>query len=63
MPDGQPASNARLVEKVTTLARGIGRETASPDEARTTLSLNPAWKNRIIDLREDRITAPVSSNT
>jgi len=62
LPDGQPASNARLVEKVTAIARGIGRQIASPDEARAILSLNPAWKNRIIDLREDRIMAPVSSS-
>jgi 3-keto-5-aminohexanoate cleavage enzyme len=48
MPDGLPASNARLVETVTAIAREIGREIASPDEARTILSLNPAWKNRII---------------
>jgi len=55
MPDGQSASNARLVEKVTAIAGEIGREIASPDEARAILSLNPAWKNRIIDPRENRI--------
>lgn len=49
MPDGQPASNARLVEKVTAIARELGREIASPDEARAILSMNPAWKNRIND--------------
>jgi 3-keto-5-aminohexanoate cleavage enzyme len=54
MPDGQPASNVRLVETVTAIAREIGREIASPDEARAMLSLNPAWKNRIIDPDENQ---------
>ena len=62
MPDGQPASNARLVEKVTAIAREIGRDIASPDEARVILSLNPAWKNRIIDPRESQITPQTPSN-
>jgi 3-keto-5-aminohexanoate cleavage enzyme len=60
MPDGQPASNVRLVEKVTAIAREIGREIASPDEARIILSLNPAWKNRIIDPQENK-TMPLTS--
>ena len=40
MPDGSPASNLLLVEKVLALARELGREIASPDEARAILSLN-----------------------
>lgn len=40
MPDGSPASNPGLVEKVVAIARQIGRKIATPDEARTILSLN-----------------------
>lgn len=61
MPDGQPASNVRLVEKITAIAREIGRQIASPDEARAILSLNPTWKNRIIDPQENQTASPVSS--
>ena len=43
--------------------KAIAREIASPDEAQTILSLNPTWKNRIIDPREYQITSPASSNT
>jgi len=50
MPDGSPASNPLLVEKVVRVAREIGREIASPEEARAILSLNPAFKNRILDM-------------
>ena len=62
MPDGIPASNAKLVEKVTAIAREIGREIASPDEARAILSLNPAWKNRIIGSQGKQMTSPDSSS-
>jgi 3-keto-5-aminohexanoate cleavage enzyme len=48
MPDGSPASNPRLVEKVVAIAREVGRDIASPDEARTILSLNPEYRNRIL---------------
>ena len=38
---GVPAkSNGQLVEKVVRLARELGREIATPDEARAILSLN-----------------------
>jgi len=48
MPDGSPASNPRLVEKAVRIAREIGREVASPDEARAILSLKPEYKDRIL---------------
>jgi 3-keto-5-aminohexanoate cleavage enzyme len=48
MPDGSPASNPKLVEKIVTIAEEVGREIAGPDEARTTLSLNPELKDRIL---------------
>ena len=45
MPDRSPASNPRLVEKVVAIAREVGRDIASPDEARAILSLNPEYRN------------------
>ena len=48
LPDGSPASNPKLVEKVVAMAKEIGREIADPDEARTLLSLNPEFKDRIL---------------
>jgi 3-keto-5-aminohexanoate cleavage enzyme len=48
LPDGSPASNPKLVEKIVTIAEEVGREIASPDEARAILSLNPELKNRIL---------------
>jgi 3-keto-5-aminohexanoate cleavage enzyme len=48
MPDGSPASNMKLVEKVVAIAREVGREIASPDEARSILSLDPNNKNRFL---------------
>ena len=50
MPDGPLASNPLLVEKIVRIAREIGREIATPDEARSILSLNPGYKNRILDM-------------
>jgi 3-keto-5-aminohexanoate cleavage enzyme len=50
MPDGSLASNPLLVEKIVRIAREIGREIATPDEARSILSLNPDYKNRILDM-------------
>jgi len=50
MPDGCPASNPLLVEKVVRIAREIGREIGTPEEARAILSLNPAYKDRILDM-------------
>lgn len=48
MPDGSLATNFQLVEKIVAIAREIGREIASPEEARAILSLNPEFKNRIL---------------
>ncbi len=48
LPDGSPASNPKLVEKVVAIAKEIGREIAAPDEARSLLSLNPQFKDRIL---------------
>jgi 3-keto-5-aminohexanoate cleavage enzyme len=48
MPDGSPASNPLLVEKIVRIAREIGRQIAAPDEARAVLSLDPAGKDRIL---------------
>ena len=48
MPDGSPSSNIKLVEKVVAIAREVGREIASPDEARSILSLDPNKKDRIL---------------
>ena len=49
MPDGSPASNPLLVEKVVRIAKEVGRPIATPEEARSILSLNPAYKDRILD--------------
>lgn len=48
MSDGSPSSNVRLVEKVVAIAREVGREIASSDEARSILSLDPNKKDRIL---------------
>lgn len=48
MPDGSPATNPKLVEKVVRIARETGREIATPDEARRILSLDPARKDLIV---------------
>ena len=48
MPDGSAATNPRLVEKVVAIAKEIGREIASPAEARAILSLNAELKDRIL---------------
>lgn len=47
LPDGQLASNLALVEKVVRIARELGRDLASPDEARALLSLAPGARDRI----------------
>jgi len=41
------------VEKIVRIAREIGREPASPDEARSILSLNPEYKDRILSMIKD----------
>lgn len=48
MPDGSPATNLRLVEKVVAIAREVGRDIASPAEARRILCLDPDRKDRIL---------------
>jgi 3-keto-5-aminohexanoate cleavage enzyme len=50
MPDGSHASNPLLVEKIARIAREIGREIATPDEARSVLSLDPNHKDRILNM-------------
>jgi 3-keto-5-aminohexanoate cleavage enzyme len=49
LPDGSSATNPKLVEKVVKIAREIGREIATPEEARAILSLNPEFKDRILE--------------
>ena len=50
LPDGSPASNPLLVEKVVRIAREMGRGIATPEEARRILSLNPDHRDRILDM-------------
>ena len=48
LPDGSLATNAQLVERVAAIARLMGREIASPEEARQILTLDPNHKDRIL---------------
>ena len=48
LPDGTLATNAQLVEKVAGIAGLMGRDIASPDDARRILSLDPNGKDRIL---------------
>ena len=48
MPDGSVATNLALVEKIVSIAREVGREIATPEEARQILSMDPAIKDRIL---------------
>src|SRR5215470_14796364 len=41
-PGGFAKNNAVLVERIASIARGLGREIATPDEARNILGLTPA---------------------
>ncbi len=50
LPEGTPATNPKLVEKVVRIAREVGRDIASPEEARRILSLDPAKKDRILTM-------------
>jgi 3-keto-5-aminohexanoate cleavage enzyme len=50
LPDGSLASNPLLVEKIVRIAREIGRDIATPDEARSLLSLDPNRKDRILHM-------------
>jgi 3-keto-5-aminohexanoate cleavage enzyme len=47
MPDGSLATNAKLVEKVVTLNREVGRNISKPAEARAILKINRENKDRI----------------
>jgi 3-keto-5-aminohexanoate cleavage enzyme len=49
LPDGSPATNPKLVEKIVAIANEVGREIAQPDEAREILSLDPKFKDRILN--------------
>jgi 3-keto-5-aminohexanoate cleavage enzyme len=48
MPDGSPASNPLLVEKIVRISREIGRDIATADEARSILALDPNRKDEIL---------------
>lgn len=50
LPDGSHASNPLLVEKIVRIAKEIGREIATPDEARSILSLDPNHRDRILNM-------------
>uniref|UniRef100_A0A832EI54 3-keto-5-aminohexanoate cleavage protein n=1 Tax=Desulfacinum infernum TaxID=35837 RepID=A0A832EI54_9BACT len=50
LPDGSPATNPKLVEKIVRIARETGRDIASPEEARRILSLDPARKDLILTM-------------
>ncbi len=49
LPDGSPASNPVLVEKIVRIAEEMGRGIASPEEARRILTLDPANRDRILE--------------
>ena len=48
LPDGRLATNAQLVATAAAIARTMGREIASPAEARRILSLDPQHRDRIL---------------
>ena len=48
LPDGALATNAQLVQTAATIARTMGRQIATPAEARQILSLAPENKDRIL---------------
>ncbi len=48
LPDGALATNAQLVATAATIARTMGRDIASPAEARQILSLDARHKDRIL---------------
>jgi len=49
LPDGTRATNVQLVERVAAIAGMMGRDLASPEDARRILSLDPDRKDRILD--------------
>jgi 3-keto-5-aminohexanoate cleavage enzyme len=48
LPDGSLATNAQLVDKAAAISRTMGRDVASPADARRILSLDPEDKDRIL---------------
>jgi len=50
LPNGEKASNMKLVEIVAAIAHQVGRSIATPDEARTILELDPSRKDRILSM-------------
>ena len=48
LPDGSRATNVQLVERVAAIAGMMGRDLASPEDARRILSLDPDRKDRIL---------------
>ena len=50
LPDGTSASNLTLVETIARIAKELGREVATPDEARQILGLPKENKDRICDM-------------
>ena len=50
LPDGSLASNPMLVEKIVRIAKEMGREIATPGEARSMLALDPSHKDRILKM-------------
>ena len=48
MPDGTLATNESLCKHIASLARMMGRELATPAEAREILNLPVEWKDRIL---------------
>ena len=48
LPDGRVATNAELVKHVVEMAKMMGREIATPAEAREMLSMDPANIDRIM---------------
>ncbi len=50
LPDGSLASNVTLVETIVRIAKELGREIATPDEARAILGIAKENKDRICDM-------------
>jgi 3-keto-5-aminohexanoate cleavage enzyme len=48
LPDGSLATNAKLTQYIVDLAALMGRQLATPAEARQILGLPVAWKDRIL---------------
>ena len=48
LPDGRVATNYELVKHVVDMAKMMGREIATPAEAREILSMDPAKVDRIL---------------